>query len=716
MAYSYTTRDGNRVEVNVAAAFDRMAAAFLRDTGCSLHVRDGTRTRADQEREWAAYLARNRNPPRVAPPGTSNHEEDGPNGPRSLDLYDSGDDPGVTSFGTARDGWMQRNAGSFGFENEGNNFGEAWHKTYRGDIGGSGGGGGDFPANALYGADWVRAIQDKLNRLGYGPLDVDGLDGTATQNAVRAFQQSVGLSADGIAGRDTNAQLDSALLGGKLVVDGIWGIGTTRAMQKALGVSADGDIGPATISALQRKLGVSVDGQMGPATISALQRLLKVTADGEVGPATVSALQTYLNNGGTFAGAVTPPEPGKIAVDGDWGPATTSALQKVLGVAVDGQIGPNTIKALQAKLGVNADGEIGPATASALQKLLKVNVDGQIGPDTVRALQTYLNNGGKFGDTPTPDPGTDYSKNNPAGRAVKDIQRVVGVNQTGVWDAATDAAIKAWQTKNRLEADGIWGGTSDGWAFPPAGSTPGMDYSFARPGAKNIYDAGFRHVGRYLWKANYDDGRTNKGLGKAEYDALIAAGLKVWLIYEEDGRELLGGFDAGVRVAQAAEAYRKSLGLGELPIYFNVDFDVNGKDVPANAMDSILNALSGIASVIGLNRTGLYAGYDPIKAAFDAKKITWGFQTYAWSGGKWDSRAQLQQWSNGQWNDSVDFTRAMVAEYGQNPVKATPDPDPKPEPDPEYWTIKLRKDDAAAAGKSLDQAILLFQEIRKLFP
>lgn len=713
MAYSFTTRDGQRVEVNVAAAFDRMAAAFLRDTGCSLHVRDGSRTREEQQREWDAYVARGYSPPRVAAPGTSNHEIDGPNGPRSLDLYDSGDDPGVTRFGTARDAWMQNYAGNFGFENEGNNFGEPWHKTFRGDIGGSGGGGESFPANERYGADWVRSIQDKLNRLGYGPLDVDGLDGTATQNAVSRFQQSVGLTADGIAGPDTNAQLDSLLLGGKLVVDGQWGSGTTRALQKALGVNVDGDIGPATISALQRKLGVSVDGQMGPATISGLQRLLKVTADGQLGPDTVRALQTYLNNGGTFDGAVTPPDPGKIVVDGDWGPATTSALQKVLGVTVDGQIGPNTIKALQIKLGVTADGEIGPATASALQKLLKVTVDGEIGPDTVKALQTYLNNGGNFSENPNPnpDPGGDYSKNNPAGRNVADIQRIVGATPNGIWDATTDAKIKAWQAKNGLEADGIWGGTSDGWAFPPAGSTQGMDYSFARPKPSDIYAAGFRHVGRYLWKPKYDDGRTNKGLSKDELDALTKAGLKVWLIYEEDGHELTGGYDAGVRVAKAAEEFRKALGLGELPIYFNVDYDA-----PAADLVNILKALDGIASVIGLNRTGLYAGYGPIKAAFDAKKITWGFQTYAWSGGKWDSRAQLQQWSNGQWGDSVDFTRAMVAEYGQNPVKATPDPDPKPDPEPEIWTIKLSKEDATVAGKALDQTILLLQELRKLLP
>lgn len=134
MAYTFTTINGCRVEVHVAAAFQRMAAAFLRETGCQLLVRDGTRTDEEQEREWDAYVRRGKAPPKVAFPGTSNHQENGPSGPRSLDLYDSGADPGVTVFGTDRDAWMQVNAGRFGFENEGNSFGEAWHKTYRGSL------------------------------------------------------------------------------------------------------------------------------------------------------------------------------------------------------------------------------------------------------------------------------------------------------------------------------------------------------------------------------------------------------------------------------------------------------------------------------------------------------------------------------------------------------------------------------------------------------
>jgi hypothetical protein len=217
--------------------------------------------------------------------------------------------------------------------------------------------------------------------------------------------------------------------------------------------------------------------------------------------------------------------------------------------------------------------------------------------------------------------------------------------------------------------------TSDGLLFPPAGSIHGIDYSFARPDPAMLASRGVKLVGRYLWPSKYN----TKGITKTELDALHAQGIQVFFIYEEDGKELRGGFAAGVRVAQAADAELKLLGLENYPIYFNVDYDAGVDDMPPT-----LDALEGIASVIGIERTGLYAGYNVIRQALDAGKIRWAFQTYAWSGGKWDPRAQLQQWSNGQWGGSVDFTRAMTQEYGQNAVII---PDPTPDPEPEEPSI-----------------------------
>ncbi len=51
--------------------------------------------------------------------------------------------------------------------------------------------------------DEVRRIQTKLKSLGFFNGAVDGIYGVKTQRAVRAFQKSVGITADGVAGSKT---------------------------------------------------------------------------------------------------------------------------------------------------------------------------------------------------------------------------------------------------------------------------------------------------------------------------------------------------------------------------------------------------------------------------------------------------------------------------------------------------------------------------------
>lgn len=59
-------------------------------------------------------------------------------------------------------------------------------------------------------------LQDSLNKLGADPqLDVDGIVGPGTRNAVRAFQLAQGLVVDGLVGPATIAAIEAALKGGK---------------------------------------------------------------------------------------------------------------------------------------------------------------------------------------------------------------------------------------------------------------------------------------------------------------------------------------------------------------------------------------------------------------------------------------------------------------------------------------------------------------------
>lgn len=104
-----------------------------------------------------------------------------------------------------------------------------------------------------------------------------------------------------------------------LIIDGEWGKATTRALQRQLGTPVDGIIsgqlksckkymiadagswqfdngdGSMCIAALQRKLGVAADGYFGKNTSKALQRKLGVAVDGITGKDTTRALQKALN-------------------------------------------------------------------------------------------------------------------------------------------------------------------------------------------------------------------------------------------------------------------------------------------------------------------------------------------------------------------------------------------------------------------------------------
>lgn len=111
----------------------------------------------------------------------------------------------------------------------------------------------------------------------------------------------------------------------ELLVDGIWGVATTKRLQEIFGTTVDGKIsnqninlkdknpglstsswcfetkkknGSQLIRKIQQKLGITVDGRCGEQTIKAMQKWLGTTADGKVSRPSqmVKALQRWCNN------------------------------------------------------------------------------------------------------------------------------------------------------------------------------------------------------------------------------------------------------------------------------------------------------------------------------------------------------------------------------------------------------------------------------------
>ena len=249
-----------------------------------------------------------------------------------------------------------------------------------------------------------------------------------------------------------------------LVVDGIGGEATVMAMQHFFGTQEDGIIssqikalhkayfpaftavsysgGKSTcVVALQKWLGVSADGVIGQATVKAWQRRLGVKDDGVFGADSMRAWQTFLNDNKepTPTPEPTPPEPtpeptptGKLVEDGIGGKATVETTQRFFGTLVDGvitgqvkaqkyyypsltavkfnKVKSTCIMKLQEWVGVKQDGILGRDTCLAWQgKLLAMGydigrwgADGIFGTESMRAWQKFLNGNEPTPPTPTP--------------------------------------------------------------------------------------------------------------------------------------------------------------------------------------------------------------------------------------------------------------------------------------------------------------------------
>jgi murein DD-endopeptidase MepM/ murein hydrolase activator NlpD len=132
----------------------------------------------------------------------------------------------------------------------------------------------------LGGAD-VHALQDRLAALGYDAGTADGVFGPKTEAAVRAFQTAMGMTVDGLVGRQTKTALV--------------GLSHTDDTDSILSVGSRGD----AVRTLQQKLSDqgfkpgSPDGIFGPRTLSAVlsfQQHHRLWVDGLVGPRTKRTL------------------------------------------------------------------------------------------------------------------------------------------------------------------------------------------------------------------------------------------------------------------------------------------------------------------------------------------------------------------------------------------------------------------------------------------
>jgi N-acetylmuramoyl-L-alanine amidase len=144
----------------------------------------------------------------------------------------------------------------------------------------------------------VAEVRDHLSRLGLldAPAGSSDVFDAACDRAVRQFQQSRGLSVDGVVGEQTYRSLDEARwrLGDRVlsytVAKPFVGDDVAELQQRLLEMGfdpgrCDGILGPRTEAALrdlQRNVGLVADGTCGPQTLKALQRLARTVVGGRV--------------------------------------------------------------------------------------------------------------------------------------------------------------------------------------------------------------------------------------------------------------------------------------------------------------------------------------------------------------------------------------------------------------------------------------------------
>ena len=279
----------------------------------------------------------------------------------------------------------------------------------------------------------VKDLQTKLKKLGYYDAYVDGDYGDTTVAAVKAFQKKYNLTADGIAGKETLKKLDSVYENANSDKD-----------DDSLRM---GDSGSAVkdLQTKLKKLGYysgTVDSTFGSGTyaaVRAFQKKYNLTADGVAGSETLKKLDTAYKNADS---------------DKDDG-----SLRK-------GATG-SAVKDLQTKLkklgfyNASIDGDYGDTTVAALkafQKKYNLTADGVAGSETLKKLDTAYKNADS--NTSTDD---DSLRKGATGTAVKTLQtnlKKLGFYTAyvdGSFGATTESAVKAFQKKYGLTADGVAG-------------------------------------------------------------------------------------------------------------------------------------------------------------------------------------------------------------------------------------------------------------------
>ena len=333
----------------------------------------------------------------------------------------------------------------------------------------------------------VRALQERLQELGYYKEKTTGTYDTNTIGAVRSFQKKNGLKADGTAGAETQKAIYST---NAVRADTTPTPKVTEAPTPTPTVAVpeeplkNGDKG-ADVKTLQKRLkelgyfNSTIDGKFGRDTVNALKAFQEAHGLDEDGVAGKTTYDVLFSANALQKGTTPTPSPTQTPnpVLEENNSVSWPKLQKDSAGDAVAQLQEALIEL--GYLSGKADGTYGAKTVAAVKAFQKANgltVDGVAGEETQKVL--YSGNAksakeAKATATPTPTPTTKTKatptptptvlKTGTKGTKVKELQNkliqlgYLTGKADGVYGAKTAEAVKAFQKANKLTADGVAG-------------------------------------------------------------------------------------------------------------------------------------------------------------------------------------------------------------------------------------------------------------------
>lgn len=357
----------------------------------------------------------------------------------------------------------------------------------------------------------VLQLQQALIALGYDTKGADGKFGKGTEQAVKAYQQANGLTADGKAGVKTLAQLYAVNSG---VSSGTSSGNYTATNPNTL---QSGDSG-SKVTQLQNALKLlgfytgGVDGKFGSGTRAAViqfQRANGLTADGLAGTKTQQLLYSQVNSGISGDNSSSSSSSSSSSASGFTrtlrkgytGTDVISVQQKLkdLGFytgSVDGVYGTGSmaaVKAFQRQNGLTADGLVGSRTHAVLMSATSGSTSNSGSGNSSSDFssdQTYAEGTLSYGST---------------GSEVKKMQQALkalgyNVSADGSYGALTQMAVTQFQKRNGLTADGVAGSATLKLLYSgsakeadPSDNTPTIDDSTGKANGPSVSSVKLLH-------------------------------------------------------------------------------------------------------------------------------------------------------------------------------------------------------------------------------